>query len=606
MSIRTSKLALLLLVISMHSGAMAVEVIGQVVTADNQPIAGAMITLRSDSGAATVTKVFSGADGQFRAADLGANVYVNSIKASAHKLGYEQTSPESPSLAALSVPVVDGQVTINFVMASITNVAAQVPASAWILKMGDHPLQNDIVSVCTQCHQFPNDQVKNFASAIGTLEVEQREAAWRAMFAAMRVQFYGALQAENSVTASPEAIAFIVKAENSFIDQADEDLLTPWLAKNFSTTFDDYPLADAAVWSAPSGVNEHTLIRQYPYGPKSFVRETAILDGNLWVDDISRNRIGQLDPATGGYTWYDVPSPGAPAPHTLVPDAHGNLWVTLLEGDGKAVARFNPKSGDWRIYDGFPKGAVAHDQSPSTGYVMGFDKAGYSWLTLITTNQVVGFHPETGDVTPVYDLPLPEGDSPFHVGVYGGALSADGHYWFAQNNGGLGRFNTETRKVDHFVEFERATGPHRMIVHPDGTLYVSLIGSGQILAYDTTNLKEIKRIDLPDRASSLYSLIWDPVRNALWSGTVNSDRLFKYDIKSETFTEFPTGIKDLHARNGAVDPDTGDLWITNSPIPSNDEDVRWVFSLHPGDMPGELAAKVGGLAQTETRLLRVP
>ena len=123
---------------------------------------------------------------------------------------------------------------------------------------------------------------------------------------------------------------------------------------------------------------------------------------------------------------------------------------------------------------------------------------------------------------------------------------------------------------------------------------MSLIGSGQILAYDTKNLKEIKRIDLPDRAASLYSLIWDPVRNALWTGVANTDRLYKYDIKTGTFAEFPTGIQDLHARIGAVDPQTGDLWIANSPIPTKDPEVRWVFSLHPGDI--EPNGKSGAVA----------
>jgi DNA primase len=37
-------------------------------------------------------------------------------------------------------------------------------------------------------------------------------------------------------------------------------------------------------------------------------------------------------------------------------------------------------------------------------------------------------------------------------------------------------------------------------------------------------------------------------------------------------------------RIGAVDPRTGRLWIANSPIPSEkDPEVRWVFSLDPGD-----------------------
>ena len=44
------------------------------------------------------------------------------------------------------------------------------------------------------------------------------------------------------------------------------------------------------------------------------------------------------------------------------------------------------------------------------------------------------------------------------------------------------------------------------------------------------------------------------------------------------------GAENRHARIGAVDPVTGDLWIANSPIPNTDPEVRWIFSLHPGDI----------------------
>lgn len=557
---------------------------GRVLTPDGKPVAGAMVTVRSASAVAAVTKVFSGADGRYRVPDLGANVFLNSMQASADKLGYEQRSPKEPALARLDPPVEGGMARLDFTLEPTDNIAAQVPASAWIHAMGESELSNDLVNVCTQCHQMPNEQVKAFASTLAALEPPQREQAWRAMFQLMRMKFYGVLQAENAGQPEPEAIAALAKPENSFINLEDEELLAPWLAAKFPTDFSSYPVAQAKTWRAPLGVNERTVIRQFPYDAKSFVRETAILDGVVWVDDIARNRIGQLDPDTGAYAWYDVPSVGAPAPHTLVPDADGNLWVTLLEPSGKSVARFTPKTGEWRVYEGFPAGVVAHDQSPGPGYVIRFDPRGYSWLTLITHNQVIGFNADTGEVTPTYDLPMPEGETPFHISVYGGAMTPDGHYWFAQNNGGLGRFNTETREVDHYVEFERGSGPHRMVVADDGTLYVGLIGSGQILAYDTKALKSIKTIDLPDRNASLYSLIWDPVRNALWSGVVNTDRLFRYDLDSGEFTEYPTGIKDLHVRIGAVHPETGELWIASSPIPSeNDPEVRWVFSLDPGD-----------------------
>ncbi len=67
-------------------------------------------------------------------------------------------------------------------LASTDNLAAQVPASAWIHAMGDTELRNELVNVCSQCHQFPNEKVKRFSAALGQLDSAQREQVLRAMF----------------------------------------------------------------------------------------------------------------------------------------------------------------------------------------------------------------------------------------------------------------------------------------------------------------------------------------------------------------------------------------------------------------------------------------
>jgi streptogramin lyase len=162
-------------------------------------------------------------------------------------------------------------------------------------------------------------------------------------------------------------------------------------------------------------------------------------------------------------------------------------------------------------------------------------------------------------------------------------LTSDKNFWFTQNYGDVGRFNTETRKVDYMLNYHGA-GPHRLVIAERDMIYVAVLGSGQISVIDGKNLQEVKRIDLPDRASSPYGIIWDKLRNALWLGTVNNDSLFKYDIRSGKFTEYPVGIKDLHMRIVAIDRKTGDLWIASSPIPSTESEVRRVFLYRPGDM----------------------
>ncbi len=581
---RPAKLQRLIALATLMSITQPVAAIGLVGTVSDKAgkrLPGIMVAVTSASAPARVTKAFSDAQGRYRVPDLGPGVQVNSLYVKATGLGYRQSAPASSAVTDLRPELANGAAKVDFVLEPVANVADQVSASAWLARLPESPERQRVAVLCTQCHQMPSPRVKRFAATLADQPLAQRVEAWRAIVKMMRtVGIYGALQAEH---AAPLSMAELAKPEQSMFSQADENLLAPYLAVHFPTRFDTYPVADITRLQAPLGVTDRTLIREYPWPEGSFVRETAVVDGQVWVCDIGRNRLGRLDPATGAYHWQDMPLLGAPAPHTLVPDNAGNIWMTLLGGAGQMAARFTPASGAWRVYDGFPVGHMAHDLSPGPAYRMAFDPRGYGWLTVISHNQVVGFHRDTGEVTGLYDLPLPAGENPIHVSVYGGALSPDGHYWYAQYFGNVGRFNTQTRKVDHEVELPPGSGPHRMVLDENGLLYVSLIGAGQVLVYDTHKLREVERITLPDAASAPYDVMYDPARKALWMGTVNNDSLFRYDLATRRFSEYPLGIAHLNLRIVAIDDKSGDLWIANSPIPSNEPDMRRVFMVHPGD-----------------------
>jgi len=559
---------------------------GTVKQEDGQPVAGVMIKVTSASAAAIVTKVFTDAKGQYLVPDLGKNVGVNSIYVETFKIGYEQTQPQAKALAVLQPQVRKGTAQIDFVLRPTTNIATQVPSSAWLAMTPDSPEKHHVLATCTPCHQIPNERMRKLAVGLAGQAEAQREQVWRAIVASMRTAYYGALQSEHSIPPTPEQLVEAAKPENSFIDQKDEEVIAPWLAKYMPTNFEQFDVADKAKFGdVPLGVTKKTLIREFPYDDKSFPRESLVLNDEYWVDEIARNRIGKMDIKTGAYKWYDVPSMGAPAPHTMVADGEGNIWVTLLGGTGDMAAMFNPKTEAWRVYGGFPKSMAAHDFSQGARYLMGFDKNDMVWMTVISHNKIMGFNRTTGEVSPMYDLPIPEwGGIPSHVAAYGGGMTSDKNFWFAQHNGGFGRFNTETRKVDYLINYGYGAGAHRMVVDDKDIIYLVLEGLGQISVIDGKKLKEVKRIDLPDRASGPYGIMLDTRRNALWVGTTNNDSLFKYNLRSGKFTEYPVGIKDLHMRNISIDNKTGDLWIASSPLPSNESEMRRIFLYHPGDI----------------------
>ena len=293
-----------------------------------------------------------------------------------------------------------------------------------------------------------------------------------------------------------EQLAKVVAPEANFINQRDEDIVAPWLAKHMPTSFAQYDIADKNKFAnVPLGVTKKTLIREFPidaYEGGAFVRESAVANGEFWLNDMARNRVGKMNLQTGKPVWYDVPSPGAVAPHTMSVDGEGNLWVTLLGGTGDMAAMLNPKTESWRVYGGFPKSVAAHDFAQASGYRMDADKNNIVWMTLVSHNKLIGFNRTSGEVTPMYDLPIPDmGGTPEHISVYSAGLTSDKNVWFTQNYGDVGRFNTETRKVDYLLNYHGA-GPHRLVIGDNDLVYVAVLGAGQISVIDGKQLKEVK------------------------------------------------------------------------------------------------------------------
>jgi virginiamycin B lyase len=82
------------------------------------------------------------------------------------------------------------------------------------------------------------------------------------------------------------------------------------------------------------------------------------VNGRIWFSDPFTNRIGQLNPVTGRFVMYDVPTPDSwPLGITAGPD--GAIWFT--EREAAKVGRMTPAGGftEWSLDDGaFPNRIV--------------------------------------------------------------------------------------------------------------------------------------------------------------------------------------------------------------------------------------------------------
>ncbi len=581
--------ATLFALVFLAAPAWAAQVHGVVKDEAGNPIPNVRINIAAKDTAPAMTTVFSAADGTF--SSPGIKTSAASLEVNAFRIGWEEVArvadPQGETLD------------VSFTLKPKANVADQVPASAWIPGEPGTRGYHMLVAECSNCHQVSAERVRRFASTLAGASPEAREVGWEAIVQYMRAQALsmgpsGHTELRWGLTPdNPDYIAAITP-ETSFFTPRDMEIVVPVLAKEFPTNFETMTDYDDVKELGEYGVTKDTVIEEFVLPSFGWTREVAIAPGSdkVWFLELDGDRIGSLDPRSGAVEWHDVPGEGPQGPHTVNADSKGNLWIALEES--YAMARFDTKTHEWRIYPP-PEGvkfAITHDAAFNAKRQVEPDAKGRIWLTLIGINELWSIQIETGEIKR-YTMPVPKGEEVFHTFLYGAALDPSGkRVWWTQLHGYLGAFNTETETVEHLVEFERGAMPRRLAIDDDGTLWVPLFGEGQLVKYDTQTGKELARYDMPDRAGASYSVTLDEKRNAIWVGTTNSDRIYRFDIADERWRHYPMPRKEAYLRSIELDHETGDLWTaySNLPIGKRDPAIHGtetannrLIRIHPGD-----------------------
>lgn len=569
--------------------AWAGRIVGTVVDTGGNPVPFVRINISSVDNVPATTSIFSSEDGSFKSPDL--RVSSEQVTVEAFRIGWNERDRKVARTGEDSE--------FRFVMESIKNVAAQVPASAWI---PGNPGERDFhtaVHECSNCHQLGAQRMRKWSSGLEGVDVELRTLAWEAMVQYMRAQAFAMGPVGNTQfrwglsEKHPDYLAALVP-QTSFLVPRDMDLVIPLLASKFSTNFDEYFDYDDIDRLGEYGVTGETVIEEFVLPSFGWTREVAIAPGSdkVWFVELDGDRIGALDPKDGSVEWYDVPGEGPQGPHTMNADSKGNLWVALEESYG--LGRFDTQSEQWRVYrpPADVKFAITHDTAFNSKRQIEPDSEGRVWITLVGINELWSIHVETGEIER-YPMPIPEDEEPFHVFLYGAAMDPNGkRIWWSQLHGYLGSFNTETKKVETLVPFPQGAAPRRMAIQDDGILWVPLFGEGQLLKFDTARGQEVARYNLPDRAAASYSVTVDSKRNAVWVGTSNSDRIYRFDVAGEAWTHYPLPRQEAYIRMIEVDSETGDLWTSYSSLPVGGRDPKifgsksannMIVRLHPGD-----------------------
>lgn len=572
---------------AINSHALIVE--GSVSDDSGAPVPWVRITLHGDNTVPATTTVFSTADGRFKSPDIGATA--EQLTITSFRIGWQEHSREQHQAG--------DTLSLSIKLATLINVADQVPASAWIPGQPGDPDYRILITECAGCHQLGAERVKRFAGGLAGVPLEARTAAWEAMVQYMRVQSLrmgpsGQTELRWGLKEESAEYHAAITPATSFFSPRDSDVVVPYLAKHFPTNFDTLTGYDDVARLGEYGVTERTVIEEYQLPTFGWTREVTIAPGSdkLWFVELDADRIGALDTKSGLVEWFDVPGDGPQGPHTMNADASGNLWVALEESF--SMARFNTTTHEWRVYPPPPgvKFAITHDTAINSKRQVEPDANGRIWLTLVGINELWSVHVESGEVKR-FPMPLPTGEEQFHVFIYGAAMDPNGkRIWWTQLHGFLGAFNTETESVERIVPFPHGAAPRRMAIEDNGTLWVPLYGDGQLVKFDTYKGVEVARYDMPDRAGATYSVTLDPKRHAVWIGTTNSDRIYRFDIDTERWRHYPLPRKEAFLRMIEVDHASGDIWTSYANLPVGPRDPakhgnkganNMVVRLVPGD-----------------------
>ncbi len=263
-------------------------------------------------------------------------------------------------------------------------------------------------------------------------------------------------------------------------------------------------------------------------------------DGNIYVAVMVGNKIARFDTRAKAFTEWALPS-GA-RPHGLLVDRGGRVWYT---GNGNGtIGRLDPTTG-----------TVTEHRAPSGGdpHTLVMDEQGIIWFTVQAGNRIGRLDTRTGAITEFKTRGRP----------YGIALDRAGHVWFCQLGGDrLGRLDPTSGAITELA-LERGAQPRRMAAGPDGSLWVTLYGTGKLLRVDPAAQKIVKEYTLPagDRGGP-YAVTVDGA-GVVWANEIQTDTVVRLDPKTDALRVFPLPSRSVGIRKMIVDAD-GRLWYMGS------------------------------------------
>jgi len=274
--------------------------------------------------------------------------------------------------------------------------------------------------------------------------------------------------------------------------------------------------------------------------------------GNIWVGEMTLNKLARLDPSTGKLTEWTPPNGNYNIMATAV-DAGGNIWFT--EQASNYIGRFDPKTETFKIY---PLSKInGHLPGPQD---LQFDSAGNLWFTELSGGGIGRLNPTTGDIH-VWSIPAPR--SGVQSYPYSLAVTSGGEIWFGYLSGGaVGRFDPANGKVTVYKLSNASAAVFSMSPDSSGHVWFTEMQPAVLGRVDTAT-GSVREMAVPNKLgdpATLYAV--KVAKNGdVWFASAGANAVVRYQPSANGFLFYQ--LATLQSIPYGLDLDTaGHVWFS--------------------------------------------
>jgi virginiamycin B lyase len=494
---------------------------GQVSSKEEGAMEGVVVSAKRE-GSTIMVSVVTDKQGRysFPSDRLDPGHYAVTIRA----VGYDLDGPSAAEVAGSKTATADLK------LSKTKDLAAQLSNAEWIMSVPGTDNQKEELLGCLTCHTL----VRPLTSTHTADE-----------FTHVIVRMLG--YASGSQPSAPQVRQNAVERAGS--PEKYREFANYLASVNLSSGERKYELKTLP---RPTGRATHVIVTEYDLPRRGAMPHDVIVDehGIAWYTDFGKQFIGKLDPKTGKVTDYPVPvaKPEAPTGLLEIEEAKdGKFWLGLTYNG--AIASFDPKNGEFRVYPAPPE---LNDKAIQLNVVTSNPEVdGKVWTANNANGDVYRIDINSGKYEKFQ--PLKELGAN-RSGIYGINSDPQNNLYFLDIQGShIGRIDAETGAVKFWPVPTPGARPRRGTMDPNGMYWFGEFGGNKFGGFDTKTEKFVEW-PVPSPWSDPYMVAYAK-NGELWAGSMQMDRIARLNQKTGEVVEYLLP-KETNIRRVFVDTST--------------------------------------------------